>query len=110
MPSPHIDTSPGDAAIIGMACRFPGAPGAAQFATLLRHGVVAVPTWKAERQADGGIPRRVREHTDFGPVAGVLGGADLFDKAYFGIAPADAVTMDPQHRIFLMEAAGALDD
>ncbi|OEJ21759.1 beta-ketoacyl synthase N-terminal-like domain-containing protein [Streptomyces subrutilus] len=35
------------------------------------------------------------------PAKGWVEGADLFDASFFGYSPAEAATIDPQHRLFL---------
>lgn len=101
-------------AIIGMACRFPGAPDLAAFKRLLEDGVDAVGPVPADRwdgdalfDPDRTLPGRMNSrHGGFLPdIAG-------FDADYFGIAPVEAVQMDPQQRLALelsveaCEAAG----
>ncbi|MBE9375337.1 acyltransferase domain-containing protein [Saccharopolyspora sp. HNM0983] len=63
-------------AVVGMACRFPGAPDPEGYwATLL---------------AGSGSPHTAADD-----------GAELFDAAFFGISPPEAEVLDPQHRRFL---------
>ncbi|MEU8918630.1 beta-ketoacyl synthase N-terminal-like domain-containing protein [Streptomyces nigrescens] len=87
-------------AIVGMACRFPGARDLEEYRDLLLRAESAVQRFDAG--ADGDDPRHV-------PAGGELDGVDLFDAEYFGIAPAEAAAMDPQQRLLLQEAVHALE-
>ena len=86
-------------AVVGLACRFPGAPDAAAFATLLSEGRDAVDA-----------PPPGRPERDGLPVGGYIDGIDRFDAAFFGIRSGEAAAMDPQHRLFLEVAWHALED
>ncbi|HEV9035439.1 MAG TPA: amino acid adenylation domain-containing protein, partial [Puia sp.] len=80
-----------DIAIIGMACRFPGAPDVDAFWGNLRAGRESI---TREGDADiSGEYRLVR-------AKGLLEGYECFDAAFFNYSPADAKLMDPQIRIF----------
>ncbi|MFF4948611.1 beta-ketoacyl synthase N-terminal-like domain-containing protein [Streptomyces chattanoogensis] len=85
-------------AIVGMACRFPGARDLEEYRHLLLRAESAVQRFDAA--ADD--PRHV-------PAGGELDGVDLFDAEYFGIAPAEAAAMDPQQRLLLQESVHALE-
>ncbi|WP_431047260.1 beta-ketoacyl synthase N-terminal-like domain-containing protein [Streptomyces sp. P1-3] len=87
-------------AIVGMACRFPGARNLEEYRSLLLRAQSAVRCFDTE--AGGDDPRHV-------PAGGELDDVDLFDAEYFGIAPADAAAMDPQQRLLLQEAVHALE-
>ncbi len=89
-------------AIIGVACRFPGASGPEAYWKLLSEGVDAVGPVSAGRQADFAAPP--------GTQAGFLDRVDLFDAEFFGIAPREAVWVDPQQRLLLEVAWEALED
>ncbi|MEH1098888.1 beta-ketoacyl synthase N-terminal-like domain-containing protein [Micromonospora sp. CPCC 205561] len=104
--SPHRT----DVAIIGMACRFPAADDVEGFARIAFADEIATSTLDAAGQAERGVADSLRSQPEYVPTAGLLDGIDRFDAAYFGIAPADAASMDPQHRVFLQEAVRALDD
>ena len=99
-------------AIIGMACRFPGAVDPEQFWDLLREGrsaigEVPVSRWDW-RETAGGMRGEVgRHYTRYG---GFIADADKFDPLFFGIAPQEAETLDPQERLFLETAWHALED
>ena len=96
-------------AVIGMACRFPGAPDIDAFWQLLiegregisRHDPASLAA--AERAAD------VLQQANFVAAGGVIGQADCFDAEFFGLGPRDAVTLDPQHRVALECAWHALE-
>ena len=97
-------------AIVGMACRFPGAPDLESFWTLLESGADAI--------TDG--------RQDVGPWAGVVGDPaaqeaifrrggfiedlDKFDNRFFRISPLEARMMDPQQRMLLETTWQALED
>ena len=89
-------------AIIGVGCRFPGASGPEAYWNLLRDGVDAVGPVSVERRPDFTAPESTR--------AGFLDRVDLFDAAFFGIAPREAVWVDPQQRLLLEVAWEALED
>lgn len=94
-------------AIVGMACRVPGASDLAAFWDLLCRGgdaIVDIPPdrWDADALSSDGIrmPRR----------AGLLPRIDGFDAELFGIAGREAQLMDPQQRLFLELSWAALED
>src|SRR5260221_1968100 len=94
-------------AIVGLACRFPGAPSANEFWRNLRDGVEAIPFFTDdELRAAGADPSAAR----FVGAKGVLDQADCFDAGFFGVSPREAALMDPQQRVFLETAWTALED
>ncbi|MFF8845274.1 beta-ketoacyl synthase N-terminal-like domain-containing protein [Streptomyces sp. NPDC015127] len=96
-------------AVIGMACRFPGARDIdAYWRNLLDGASFLAPLDEDDLRARG-VPDDVRTREGYVPVSGELDGVDEFDASWFGIAPAEAAAMDPQHRLFLQEAVHALE-
>ena len=95
-------------AVIGLACRFPGAPDTASFWRLLAEGREGIHRFTDEELE--AVPQELRERTDFVNAAGALDGIDLFDAALFGLSPREATTMDPQQRLFLECGWHALED
>ena len=99
-------------AIIGIACRFPGAEDARAFWNLLRNGVDAIREVPAERfnlhdffDPDPAAPGKMV--TRWG---GFIEHVDQFDAHFFGISPREAARMDPQQRLLLEVAWEALED
>ena len=97
-------------AIVGLGCRVPGASGLAEFWELLRAGVDAISEVPADRwnrdALQGADSTSLGDGTSFG---GFLRDMDTFDPQFFGIAPREAVGMDPQQRIFLEVCWEALE-
>lgn len=97
-------------AVIGMACRYPGAPDVGRFWSLLRGGAEGISRLDAEEiLAAGGDPELTRR-PEFVPAMGLLTGARGFDWTYFGYSRAEAASIDPQQRVFLQCVVAALDD
>ncbi len=99
-------------AIVGMACRFPGAPDLSSFWRLLEAGGNAI-TENApgsgvgrvgEIFPDGAVPS---EACRFGAFVDDI---DLFDAGFFRISPVEAQLLDPQQRMMLETTWQALED
>ena len=97
-------------AIVGMACRFPGAEDLAAFWELLATGANAV----TDGRTDSGDWQGVAGDPDSDDAASRRGafvdGIDRFDAGFFRIAPIEARTMDPQQRMLLETSWQALED
>ena len=99
-------------AIVGMACRFPGADDLDAFWQLLAGGKNAVtegvPGSGSGRMADlFGDSEVQNEACRFGAL---LDGIDQFDAGFFRISPAEAQLLDPQQRMMLETSWQALED
>ncbi len=96
-------------AVIGMACRLPGARNPEQFWSLLRAGRDAITEMPADRWAMLGLsgPDDTVPALRYG---GFLDEVDRFDAKFFGIAPREAAAMDPQQRLALELSWEALED
>ncbi|MEU9704083.1 SDR family NAD(P)-dependent oxidoreductase [Streptomyces sp. NPDC047981] len=90
-------------AVVGMACRFPGAAGPEAYWRLLTAGESAV----SDRSPDSrpGLPAGA-----VGRPSGFLDGVDGFDPEFFGITPREAAAIDPQQRLMLELAWEALEN
>ncbi|MCB9663329.1 MAG: SDR family NAD(P)-dependent oxidoreductase [Alphaproteobacteria bacterium] len=98
-------------AVVGMACRLPGAPDLASYARLLREGRDAVGPipegrWNLDALrafAGGEIPDAVLR-------GGWLPRVRDLDAAFFRLSPREARTMDPKQRLALEVTHEALED
>ncbi|MEV4050116.1 SDR family NAD(P)-dependent oxidoreductase [Amycolatopsis sp. NPDC049688] len=89
-------------AVIGMSCRFPGAPDVDAYWKLLREG----------RAAEvGDVPAGRFDHVPGVRRQGAfLSEVDGWDAPFFGYAPQEALRMDPQQRLLMELAWEAMDD
>ena len=112
MTYPHPDEQPAvePIAIIGLACRVPGAADARQFWRNLADGVEAIRHYTREEQLALGVPEHVVSDPNFVPAAMALDDYDAFDAPFFGMSAREAEIRDPQHRLFLELAHTALED
>ncbi|KQT54861.1 hypothetical protein ASG43_04785 [Aureimonas sp. Leaf454] len=100
-------------AVIGLACRLPGAEDAATFWRNLIAGIDGVgplpdDRWDAEALVGrGSEPEPGRMRTADG---GFLDAVTSFDPAFFGISGREADYIDPQQRLLLETAWHALED
>ncbi|HET7503188.1 MAG TPA: SDR family NAD(P)-dependent oxidoreductase [Kofleriaceae bacterium] len=99
-------------AIVGLGCRFPGAPDPDAFWSLLRSGgdaIREVPAdrWDAGAYYDPDPTAAGRTVTRFG---GFLPRVDEFEPSFFCISPREASHMDPQQRLLLEVAWEALEN
>jgi acyl transferase domain-containing protein/NADPH:quinone reductase-like Zn-dependent oxidoreductase/thioesterase domain-containing protein len=97
-------------AIIGMACRFPGAPNVDAFWRLLCEGRDPLTQFSAEELVAAGIDRRVVDDPAYVRAGMVLDDIETFDAEFFGLAARDAEIMDPQQRLLLECAWHAFED
>nr|AKA59479.1 polyketide synthase [uncultured bacterium AZ_40] len=100
----------GAVAIVGMACRLPGADTVGQFWANLRAGAETIARFSPAQLAAAGVAPELAARPDYVPARGVLAGGDRFDWAFFGYSPGEAAGIDPQQRVLLECAATALDD
>ena len=99
-------------AVVGMACRFPGADDLSAFWRLLEAGGNAV-THGSPGDREGRVgemfpdPVPVHDASRFGAF---LPGIDQFDAEFFRISPLEAESLDPQQRLLLELSWEALED
>ena len=97
-------------AIVGMACRFPGAKNLPEFWRLLASGMDAITDGRKDgndwSNAVGDPAAQRMEHRRGAFVDGI----EWFDSRFFRIAPIEARLMDPQQRMMLETSWEALED
>lgn len=99
-----------DIAIIGMACRFPGANDVAAFWRNLQEGVESITFLTDEELLARGVPAEALNDPGYIKAVAQLDEVDHFDASFFGYTPREAAETDPQHRLFLEVAWQALED
>jgi myxalamid-type polyketide synthase MxaB len=90
-------------AVIGMACRFPGADTIQEFWSLLRNGgsgIAEIPSerWSVDDYFDPELDAPGMMVARWG---GFVANVDQFDASFFGITPREAAHMDPQQSLLL---------
>jgi acyl transferase domain-containing protein/2-polyprenyl-3-methyl-5-hydroxy-6-metoxy-1,4-benzoquinol methylase/aryl carrier-like protein len=97
-------------AIIGLSGRFPGARNVDEFWENLRRGVESISFFSNEELAAHGVDSASLADPGYVRAKGAVRDIDLFDAAFFGIGPKEALIMDPQHRLFLECAWEAVEN
>jgi len=99
-------------AIVGIGCRFPGAPDPDAFWSMLVEGTDAIgevplDRWDSDTYFDTESTTPGKMNSRHG---GFLDQVDLFDPGFFGIPEQEAIRMDPQQRLLLEASWQALED
>ncbi|NEO78391.1 type I polyketide synthase [Moorena sp. SIO4G3] len=96
-------------AIVGVACRFPGADTKEEFWQLLKEGRDSMQNLPSERW--GNLFNSMSSEIDLSiQRGGFLKDIDLFDSSFFRITPREAQLMDPQQRLLLELSWEAMED
>jgi phthiocerol/phenolphthiocerol synthesis type-I polyketide synthase E len=96
-------------AIVGMACRVPGAKNIAEFWQNLTSGVESISFLSDEELIEAGVDPALVHNPNYVKARGILDDVDRFEAGFFGLHPREASLMDPQHRVFLECAWEALE-
>ncbi len=105
-------TNGSEIAIIGMACRFPGATSPESFWRNIAAGVESLASLSDAELIAAGVPAAEVRDSRWVRRSPVLEEIEWFDAGFFGYTPLEAQLMDPQQRLFLeccweaFEAAG----
>ncbi|MDX2679235.1 polyketide synthase [Streptomyces soliscabiei] len=105
VPPRTLETGNEPVAVIGMACRFPGAASVDEFWRLLEEGRDAIRDVSERREALGYRFGDGRPH-----LGGFIEGVDEFDAGFFGVSRDEAASMDPQQRLLLTTVWQAMED
>ena len=97
-----------DIAIIGMACRFPGAKNTHQFWDNLLYGRESI-TFFSDEELENGNEELIKD-PNFVRAGSILEDVKYFDAQFFGFSEYEASILDPQHRKFLECSWEALED
>src|SRR5689334_8383947 len=87
-------------AIVGMACRFPGAGDWRTYWENLKNGVEAVQFLSNEELTSLGVDVKAINDKNFVNARILLEDKDRFDAAFFNYRQRVAALMNPQHRVF----------
>ena len=99
-------------AIIGMACRFPGAPDSDVFwenLDLGRHSIGEIPPerWSSKHFFSQDFQAKNKTNSKW---CGLVDGVERFDRRFFNLSPTEARQMDPQQRLLLEETWHCIED
>ncbi|MDY7092225.1 MAG: MupA/Atu3671 family FMN-dependent luciferase-like monooxygenase [Acidobacteriota bacterium] len=106
VPVPEIEDA---VAVVGLACRFPGAGDPQELWQLLREGREGILPLSPEELRSAGVDPASLDANHVA-VASAVEGIDRFDAPFFGFSPREAEITDPQQRVFLECAWQALED
>lgn len=99
-----------DVAVVGLACRFPGAPDVATFWDNLCQGIDSIARLDDAAIRAAGVAPRWATDPSWVKAAPCIDGIAEFDADFFGMTVKEARLTDPQHRIFLECCWEALED
>ena len=96
-------------AVVGMACRFPGADSVESFWQNLRAGVESVSFFSDEELREVGVSAETLRNPAYVRAGAVLSEVERFDARFFGYTAREAQILDPQQRLFLETSWEALE-
>jgi FkbH-like protein len=100
-----------DIAVIGMACRFPGANSINEYWNNLLEGKETINHFTDEELAKYELNyNELKNNPDYVKARGILKDIDKFDAGFFSMTPREAAITDPQHRVWLENAWDAFEN
>jgi amino acid adenylation domain-containing protein len=105
-----LDDRENDVAVVGMACRLPGARDTAELWRNLCAGAESISFFSEDELREAGVSAAALRDPAFVPAYGAIPEAWCFDAPFFGVSRREAQAMDPQHRVLLECAWSALED
>ena len=98
-------------AVIGMACRFPGAKNLGEYWQNLIEGKDTIKHFTDEELSKFEVNYdELKRNSKYIKARGVLDDIDKFDAGFFDMTPKEAAETDPQHRIWLETAWEAFEN
>lgn len=99
-----------DIALIGMACKFPGADNPEAFWKNILSETESIHFFNHDELIDAGIDPPLIKDSSYVAARGILTDVDKFDADFFGYSASEASITDPQHRVFLEQSWTALEN
>ncbi|WP_444944381.1 SDR family NAD(P)-dependent oxidoreductase [Microbulbifer sp. ZKSA006] len=96
---PALESGSDDIAIIGMACRFPGAKDVDEFWQNLKGGRESIHFFSEDELLSAGVDAETLADPDYVRAKGVVRDLDRFDYEFFGLSPREAQICSPQLRL-----------
>jgi acyl transferase domain-containing protein/thioesterase domain-containing protein len=98
-------------AVIGVACRYPGAKNKDEYWNNLLEGKETIKFFTDEELAKSEYDfENLKTNSDYIRARGIINDVDKFDADFFGMNPKEAAFTDPQQRVWLETAWEALED
>jgi len=106
-----LSTTKSDIAVIGMACRFPGAKNKDEYWNNLIESRDTIKHFADDELSKFEINyNELKNNPDYVKARGVLEDIDKFDAGFFEMTPKEAALTDPQHRVWLENAWDAFEN
>ncbi|MBK6685781.1 MAG: SDR family NAD(P)-dependent oxidoreductase [Deltaproteobacteria bacterium] len=99
-----------DIAIVGMACRLPGARNPRELWHNLKNGVESVRQYTEQELLEAGVKKETLRRKEYIRSGAPLEKMEFFDGEFFGFSAKESAILDPQHRQFLECTWEALED
>src|ERR1700722_15065624 len=87
-------------AIIGMACKFPGANDIHEFWDILKNGKETISRFTVEQSKANGVPEKLSESSNYIGSRGILDEPSSFDSQLFNFSTTDLECLNTPARTF----------